>query len=200
MTATLDVNCINLNPNDSLDIIHKLNTQNKIQLHKTDTVDTEIIYGNPNQTNVDRLNKSQTIPEDKGAFTVGQSRVRHALVGSDKKLLRLKKSSELEEDTGIGFWDNSRLDHFKWGDDEKTFVDEFKEILFKDFDKMNQHNQRNALRDCMHLSTHLIYKREYFITTDKHFLNFKDVLKEKYDLNIIRPDDFIKLKEIQEIL
>jgi len=197
ITATLDTGCINVKKHPSLDIIHKLHQDLKIMLYKTDTVDTEISYGNPNKKNKQRLEKSKLIPEDKGAITVGHSRVGHALVGSDKKLMRLFKSSKIKEDIGFGYFDNSRFGHMKFGDEDKSFVDEFKVLLFKDFNTMNNKNKRNAFRDCMHLSTHLIYGRGYFITLDKTILKAKEILKEKYGINVINPNDFVQLKEIK---
>ncbi len=119
---------------------------------------------------------------------------------SDIKENRLNKSNSLKEDLGIGFWGQSRWNHCKWGNKKESFVEEFKNILFRDYERMSEKKRRNAFRDCMHLSTHLINKRDYFITLDKHFRSNNKILKDKYNLKIIHPDDFIKLEKIQKIL
>ncbi|MCK4522435.1 MAG: hypothetical protein KAU20_07720 [Nanoarchaeota archaeon] len=199
ITATIDVNCVNLKEHPSLDLIWKLHREKKIELFKTDTLDLEIIYGNPNAKNNERIAKSSELKEDKGAFTLGHSRLSHALVGSDKTLHRLKKSSELTEDNGVGLWGHFRWGHGKWGSKEDSYVDEFKKILFKDFDQMREDNQRRSLRDCIHLSTHLVYGRNFFITENNDFLRHKDLLKSSYDINVIHFDDFVNLEEIKKI-
>ena len=86
-----------------------------------------------------------------------------------------------------------------WSSGEDNYVDKFKEILFKDFEQMREDNKRRSLRDCMHLSTHLIYGRDFFITENKDFLRHKDILKDPYGINVIHFDDFVNLKEIKEI-
>ena len=146
ITATLDVNCINLKEDPPLDKIHSLGKEGKIKLYKSDTADTEIIYGNLNSKNTDRLVKSENLEEDCGAFVLGHSRLGHGRLGSDKKIERLEKSSNLEEDKGTGVWNNSRWNHCKWGDEKSTYIEEIKEIIFKDFDSLPENKQMNQFK------------------------------------------------------
>ncbi|MEE9525422.1 MAG: hypothetical protein V3V78_02330 [Candidatus Woesearchaeota archaeon] len=202
ITATLDVNCINLNPHDYLDKIHSLNDSGKIKLYKTDTLDLELIYGNPHKSNKERIVITKNLDEDKGAFVLGHSRLGHAKLGSDKshEEQRLIKSKKLEEDQGVGLWGHTRWNHGKYGTKEDTYIDEFKSFLFPDYDYMKETNQRKAIRDCIHLSTHKVNGRDFFITIDNHFLKNKEELKEKWNIQVISPDEFLNLPEIEKLL
>lgn len=200
ITATVDVNCINVNEHESLDIIYNLNRDGKIKLYKTDTADLEIIYGNPNTSNKERLGKSESLPEDKGAFVVGHSRTGHAKVGSDRTIHRLRKSKELPEDQGVGLWGHFRWGHGKWGGNEDSYVNKIKKLLFPDIEKMNEKKKRNALRDCIHLSTHIVHERDYFITTDKTILKNKDGLNKQVKVIVIHPDDFVQLETVKVLV
>jgi len=66
---------------------------------------------------------------------------------------------------------------------------------------MNEAHKRRAIRDCIHLSTHKIYSRDFFITRDNQgILKNKEKLKEKYNLIVISPEEFLKLEEIKSML
>ena len=102
----------------------------------------------------------------------------------------LKKSEKYEEDMGIGVWGNSRWGHFKWGDLTDTIkINSIKSILFPKEKVLND----KQLRDCLHLKTHIEYKRDYFITSDKeHILNNKEIIEKNLLINVVSPKDFCK--------
>ena len=102
----------------------------------------------------------------------------------------LKKSEKYEEDMGIGVWGNSRWGHSKWGDLTDTVkINNIKSILFPKEKALND----RQLRDCLHLRTHIEYKRDYFITSDeKHILNNKEIIEKNLSINVISPKDFCK--------
>lgn len=52
-----------------------------------------------------------------------------------------------------------------------------------------------GLEDVDHLIGHIINKRDVFITSDRHFLDNKDRLKENINVEIMSPKDFVRKTE-----
>ena len=49
---------------------------------------------------------------------------------------------------------------------------------------------RNAqIEDIDHLFGHIINGRDYFITSDPHFLNYAKVLKEQFNVSVLTPKE-----------
>ncbi len=101
----------------------------------------------------------------------------------------LSKSEEYQEDIGPGTWGVDRWGHFKWGSTiEHDQLEKIQSILFSG----NKNLSKNQIRDCKHLQTHIIYKRDFFITLDKNFLNYSEPIKGKLNAIAISPKDFCK--------
>lgn len=100
----------------------------------------------------------------------------------------LKKSAKYEEDIGILVFGHSRWGHAKFVDkNEVKKFDLIKDILFP-----NKKLSENDLRDCMHLYTHIIYKRDFFITGDRDILDNTDKIKKEFNTAVLSPKDFVE--------
>ena len=101
----------------------------------------------------------------------------------------LSKSEDYQEDIGLGNWGIDRWGHFKWGSKlDHNQLENIKSILFPG----NKNLSKNQIRDCKHLQTHIIYSRDFFITSDKHFLNNSVSIKGKLNAIVFSPKDFCK--------
>jgi predicted nucleic acid-binding protein len=193
LSVTLDTNCFNTRPDSVLDEIHALGKKDKITLHKTDTADLEII-GNTGISEVakERLKVSEESSEDKGSFVLGHSRTGHARVGTDKVIERLQKSSDISEDNGPGLWGHFRWGHGRWSDGSDSYIEEIKSLVFPDIEGMDEDAKKRALRDCIHLSTHKIHGRDFFVTKDKRLLKNACLLKKTHGIQIVSPENFLR--------
>ena len=55
---------------------------------------------------------------------------------------------------------------------------------------MNQESQDRATRDAMHLATHLMYKRDFFVTRDEHhIIRMRKELEEKFGIIAVTPEE-----------
>jgi len=103
---------------------------------------------------------------------------------------RLEKSSRLKEDLGVGVVDHSRLGHFVVGGEGVDYpLDELRKILFPNFDKLTEKSRKRAIKDAMHLATHHMRKRDFFVTMDNHFMKARDELKKKFNMVILTPKE-----------
>lgn len=99
----------------------------------------------------------------------------------------LKKSKKYDEDIGPGTWGIDRWGHFKWGSKvENNQLEKIKCVLFQDIRNLS----KRQLRDCKHLQAHIIYRRDFFITSDNHFLNNKESIKKNLNTIVISPKEF----------
>ncbi len=74
-TITLDTNSIiDLENDPDLQVLHKLHKDGKIEIVKTDVVDTELMGGKSKK-------KSKEFKEDQGTGVIGHSRIGHSKVG-----------------------------------------------------------------------------------------------------------------------
>jgi len=81
----------------------------------------------------------------------------------------------------VGVWNHSRWDESVWADDDNVYND-LREILGKD-----------KIKDAMQLETHIRNKFDYFVTEDNDFLCKREVLKEKFGVNIVTPNELQEL-------
>jgi hypothetical protein len=101
----------------------------------------------------------------------------------------LSKSKDYKEDIGPGTWGVDRLGHFNWGSKfDHNRLENIKSILFKGRKNLS----KKQIRDCKHLQAHIIYDRDFFITSDKHFLNNSKSIKNRLNAIIMNPEDFYK--------
>ncbi|OGC24979.1 hypothetical protein A2247_03320 [candidate division WOR-1 bacterium RIFOXYA2_FULL_41_14] len=100
------------------------------------------------------------------------------------------KSKKYREDVGIGVWGHSRWDHCLWGsENDGNEMDEIRGLLFPGQKKLSD----RQIRDAMHLHTHIKYKRDYFITSDNHFLSKSEEIKERYGAVVIKPEQLVEI-------
>lgn len=68
------------------------------------------------------------------------------------------------------------------------------------FPNLGQNNSRfrNKISDVDHLMGHIVNKRDFFVTTDKDFLTKREILKEKFGVKILTPQECLKeLKSLE---
>jgi len=73
------------------------------------------------------------------------------------------------------------------------YFEEFKNIMFPDFNTLNKKRRANAYYDVMHIATHYIFQRDIFLTKDKHYLDCEKLIKKFNELLIMTPEDCAKL-------
>jgi hypothetical protein len=106
----------------------------------------------------------------------------------------MNKSSRYREDMGVGTYDHSRWDHAVFGGsyDRNYPRDEMLRILFPGFENISDEDEESrAIRDAMHLATHHMHKRDFFVTNDKHFIAARDALRERFGLVILTPEECV---------
>lgn len=105
----------------------------------------------------------------------------------------LKKSASYHEDVGNGVWGDSRWGHFLWGRKSDEFpLEKIRDLLFPQYNKLDEKGRKQADRDLMHLETHKKYDRDVFVTEDKHFLDKKDVLNEQFGIRVLNPKKLVE--------
>lgn len=105
----------------------------------------------------------------------------------------MAKSSQYREDIGELHCDDSRVGHARVGPLENYPLEAMRRILFPKFETLTEPEKERARRDAMHLATHYMYKRDCFVTCDKHFIAARDSLKAKFGVVILRPDECVSL-------
>jgi len=107
---------------------------------------------------------------------------------------RRDKASMLPEDIGICVLNHSRLGHTRLaGDEDVKLQDEIIKVLFQ---KTRHQLTTQQLRDAMHLHTHLMHQRDFFVTTDKgHVLSKKEELHKKFGINAGTPEECLQFIE-----
>jgi len=73
----------------------------------------------------------------------------------------------------------------------------WKEIMFGGirFDEFNE-KTKERIADIDHLLAHILAKRDYFITSDeRHFINNREKLKAEFGVEIMKPEEFVKMYE-----
>ncbi len=155
-TITFDTSCIYSDNDEKAPLaireLEKLRAQSKIEIVKSDVVDTEL--------------------------------------GTSNEELK-QKSEKYSEDLGALVWGHSRWGHAVWAGSEIGYpFDEIRDILFPGFGQMNQESQDRATRDAMHLATHLMHKRDFFVTRDEHhIIRMRKELEEKFGIIAVTPEE-----------
>ena len=81
----------------------------------------------------------------------------------------------------LGVLDHSRWNEAVWAGDGNAY-DGLCKILGKD-----------KIEDAMHLEAHIRNKFDYFVTEDTDFLCKREVLKKKFGVNIVTPNELQEL-------
>ncbi len=103
---------------------------------------------------------------------------------------RRDKASNLPEDIGIGVIDHSRVGHARVaGEEDVKLQDEIINVLFQ---KTRHQLTTQQLRDAMHLHTHVMHHRDFFVTRDKHILSRKEELHKKFGINTGTPEECLQ--------
>jgi hypothetical protein len=121
-------------------------------------------------------------------------------LGEGNESLRLR-SQKYSEDLGVLVWGHSRWGHSLWGGPSVDYpLEEIKDTVFPDFSQMSKKSQDRAIRDAMHLATHRMYRRQYFVTRDKHhIIKARTQLAEKFGIVVITPDECLaKLSDLSK--
>jgi len=72
-------------------------------------------------------------------------------------------------------------------------MEEFKKIMFPNFDKLKEETKIRAHYDILHISCHYIFNRDVFLT--RNFKHFEKVLETHKDIVITTPETFIEIGE-----
>lgn len=104
----------------------------------------------------------------------------------------MAKSSQYHEDIGEGHCDDSRVDHALLGPLENYPLESMREMLFPNFETLTEDEKERARRDAMHLATHYMHRRDFFVTNDKkHFIANRESLKARFSVRILRPAECV---------
>ena len=106
----------------------------------------------------------------------------------------MDKSSRYREDVGVGAYGHSRRHHAVYGEanDPNYPRDEMLRMVFPRFEYLtNEDEKSRAIRDAMHLATHHMHKRDFFVTNDKHFKSARDALRERFGVVILTPNECV---------
>jgi hypothetical protein len=158
------------------------------------TIDTSSINTRQSDTNLNKLEEWHL----KGIIEIVRTDV------MDPEFLRrslgrqeafMNKSSRYREDMGVGIYNHSRPDHAVYGEphDPDYPLDEMLRILFPRFENLTDEDEKSrAIRDAMHLATHYMHRRDFFVTLDtRHFIAHRDALKERFGLVILTPEECV---------
>jgi len=105
----------------------------------------------------------------------------------------VKKSQKYHEDLGVGVWGHSRWGHSLWGGKKMNYPHkEIRNLLFPQFHSLNEDDRRKATRDAMHLAAHYMYKRDFFVTEDKHFIRKRNGLKKRFGVVVLTPKECVE--------
>ena len=116
----------------------------------------------------------------------------------------LTKSSQYHEDIGEGHYNDSRYGHARYGPLENYPFETMRQILFPNFEALTEDEKERARRDAMHLATHYMHRRDFFVTNDKkHFIANRESLKVRFGVQILRPEECVsrlrsEFAELQE--
>ncbi len=105
----------------------------------------------------------------------------------------MAKSVQYHEDIGEGHCDDSRVDHALLGPLENYPLEAIRQMLFPNFESLKDDEKERARRDAMHLATHYMHRRDFFVTRDNHFIANRESLKAKFGVCILRPDECVSL-------
>lgn len=106
---------------------------------------------------------------------------------------RRRKSAKLPEDMGICILDYSRLDHTRLaGEADASAMDGLAQLLFRDsLRALAGNNRHRHVTDVMHLYTHIMHRRDYFVTRDHDFLDHAETIRKEYGTRVGTPEQCI---------
>ncbi len=81
----------------------------------------------------------------------------------------------------VGVWGHSLWGESVWAGTDNKY-DEIREIIGK-----------NNIEDAMHLEVHLRSNHDYFVTEDKDFLTKREILEQRFGVNIVTPEELEKI-------
>lgn len=159
----------------------------------TITIDTNCINTKQGKETINQIEKWH----DKGLVEIVKTDVMDTeFVGAHPKFK--KKSQKYHEDLGVGVWGHSRWDHFLWGGENMNYpLEKIRDLLFPRFQNLKGDAKKRAIRDAMHLATHYMCKRDFFVTEDKNFVKKRNRLEKVFRVKILTPNECIeKLKPL----
>lgn len=163
---------------------------------KTITIDTNCINTKQGKEAINKLEQWH----NQGQVEVVKTDVMDTELSDGSPTFRekaLKKSQDYPEDIGIGVIGHSRIGHCRVGGESSEYLlEKIMELLFPQYDKLDDDAKKRAIRDSMHLSTHKMHNRDVFVTEDKHFLNKRDSLKERFGITILSPEEALEKIEV----
>jgi len=154
------------------------------------TFDTSVIYPDDGQTptairDLERLH-------EKGSIIIFKTDVVDTELGENKKELSAK-SARFLEDMGFAVYGHSRYSHALYGSGSQYPFEELRELVFPNFNQMTKTNQDKATRDAMHLATHYMYRRDFFVTLDnRHLIANRRSLEARFGIIVLTPDECLR--------
>ena len=78
------------------------------------------------------------------------------------------------------------------GKDTFDYFNEFKTLMYPDFDDLSEENKKRTNNDLMHLAIHYVFERDVFLTMDKKFRKRSEALTQRFpDLVIMTPRELV---------
>jgi hypothetical protein len=153
------------------------------------TFDTSCIYSDDDEKAPPEIRELETMHAE-GKIEIVKTDVVDTELGEGNEPLK-QKSEQYSEDLGVGVWGHSRWGHALWaGPDIDYPFEEIRETLFPGFGHMSKESQDRAIRDSMHLATHRMNKRDFFVTRDeRHIIRRKKELEEKFGISVLTPEE-----------
>jgi len=72
------------------------------------------------------------------------------------------------------------------------FFNEFKALMYPDFDSLSEENKKRTENDIMHLSIHYVFERDVFLTKDEKLVVRSEALGQRFpDLVIMKPEQLV---------
>jgi hypothetical protein len=154
----------------------------------TFTVESDAVQGEAWREGIDELvDLSRSHPDRVHvARTTGGRREASAGKEPVAAAKRLALMETLPEVTETGLWGVSRWGESTWGrPEDQESMDKIRAVLWPDKKAAPDLSEAN---DALNLATHLKYRRDYFVTTDKTIHRASDGLKA-LGIHVVRPGE-----------
>lgn len=162
------------------------------QKRPTITFDTSCIYPHEDTSSPAAIRELEMMHVE-GRIEIVKADVLDTELGERNERLR-EKSEKYPEDLGVAVYGHSRYGHAVYAGPEVDYpFEQIRDLLFPSFAKMSKESQDRAVRDAMHLATHRMHKRDFFVTRDEHHMisHSKD-LEEKFGIVVVTPDECVR--------
>jgi len=107
---------------------------------------------------------------------------------------RCQRSATLPEDMGVFILDQSRLDHARLAGD--TDGPNLNHVAILPFQRplrlLGENGENQSVRDVMHLYTHIMHGRDYFVTRERAFLRKREDVLEEYGTRVGTPEECVE--------